>query len=96
MCPPLLSSIPTLNKLHQVDIVSMYFQGDLDKDIYMLVPKGIKEPRKCGWYWKLKKVLYGLKQVGRQWKSRLNEVMDNLGFEISQMTAYTFSKNAAQ
>jgi virulence-associated protein VapD len=32
----------------------------------------------------LLKVLYGLKQAGRQWKARLNKVMKVLGFKASQ------------
>ena len=32
----------------------------------MEVPEGVMEEGKEGWYWKLKKLLYGLKQAGRQ------------------------------
>ena len=39
---------------------------------------------KKGGYWKLKKLLYGLKQAGRQWKTKLDEVMSKAGFEKSQ------------
>ncbi len=31
-------------ELHQVDVVGAYLQGDLDEEIYMKVPEGIKEP----------------------------------------------------
>ena len=53
-------------KLHQVDVIGAYLQGSLDEEIYMEVPEGVREEGKEGWYWKLKKPLYGLKQAGRQ------------------------------
>jgi hypothetical protein len=33
-------------ELHQIDIVSTYLQGNLDKEIYMEVSEGIKEEGK--------------------------------------------------
>ena len=51
-------------ELHQVDVVGAYLQGDLKEEIYMEVPEGVKEKGKSGWFWRLKKVLYGLKQAG--------------------------------
>ncbi|PSS05348.1 hypothetical protein PHLCEN_2v3935 [Hermanssonia centrifuga] len=71
-------------ELHQVDVVGAYLQGDLDEEIYMKLPEGIKEPGKEGWCWRLKKALYGLKQSGRQWKKKLDEAMAKLGFEKGQ------------
>lgn len=48
----------------------------------MEVPEGVKEPGKEGWFWKLGKPIYGLKQAGRQWKKRLDKVMvEDLGFQ---------------
>ena len=70
--------------LHQIDIVSAYLQSDLDEEIYMLVPEGIQVEGKEGWYWKLKKAIYGLKQAGQQWKTKLNNAMETLGFIRSQ------------
>jgi len=55
-------------ELHQVDVVGAYLQGILDKEIYMEVPEGIKENGQEGWFWKLLKALYGLRQAGWQWK----------------------------
>ena len=71
-------------ELHQVDVVGAYLQGDLDEEIYMEVPEGVKEKGKEGWYWKLTKALYGLKQAGHQWKKKLNEIMGKLSLKKSQ------------
>ena len=50
--------------LHHVDVVAAYLHGPLDEDIYMTIPNGV-ENSSSGRYWKLKKVLYGLKQARR-------------------------------
>jgi hypothetical protein len=67
-------------ELHQVDVVGAYLQGDLDEEIYMTPPAGLNIPGKKGWCLRLHKPLYGLKQAGRQWKKKLDEVMAHLRF----------------
>jgi hypothetical protein len=68
-------------ELHQVDVKGAYLQGELDEEIYMRVPEGADEPGKEGWFRRLLKPLYGLKQAGRQWKKKLDQIMSELGFE---------------
>jgi len=48
-------------EIHQVGVVAAYLQGDLDKEIYMEVSKGVKYLGSGGHYWYLQKALYGLK-----------------------------------
>jgi len=68
-------------ELHQVDVVGAYLQGDLDKEIYMKVPNELAKKYGSGRkFWRLRKVLYGLKQTGQQWKKCLYQVMTKLGF----------------
>jgi len=50
--------------LHHIDVIAAYLYGSLDKEIYMIIPEGV-EGFNSGHYWKLKKVLYGLKQARR-------------------------------
>jgi hypothetical protein len=57
-------------ELHQIDVVGAYLQGDLDEEIYMSPPDGLKVKGKEGWSLRLRKPLYGLKQAGRQWKKK--------------------------
>lgn len=71
-------------EIHHIDVRGAYLQGDLDEEIYMRVPDGVTEPGKKGWLWRLLKALYGLKQAGRQWKKKLDEIMEELGFEKSK------------
>jgi hypothetical protein len=66
-----------------VDAISAYLRGDLEEEIYMLIPEGVDKRGGERGYWKLKKPLYGLKQAGRQWKVKLDAAMKGLGFEKS-------------
>jgi hypothetical protein len=70
-------------ELHQINVVGAYLQGDLDKEIYMTPPDGLKIKGKTGWTLRLKKPLYGLKQAGRQWKKKLDDTMAHLKFTKS-------------
>ena len=68
-------------ELHQVDIVGVYLQENLDEEIYMKVPNGLVEKYRSGQkFWRLKKALYGLKQAGQQWKKHLHQMMTKLSF----------------
>jgi hypothetical protein len=70
-------------ELHQIDVVGAYLQGNLDKEIYMTPPDGLKIKGKMDWILQLKKPLYRLKQVGRQWKKQLDNTMAHLKFTKS-------------
>lgn len=66
--------------LKHVDVVSAYLNGELESDVYMKQPemfivKG-QEDKVC----KLRKSLYGLKQAGRQWNHKINEILMKIGF----------------
>jgi len=65
-------------KIHQIDITAAYLNADLSENIYMDAPQGHPGFKKS--FWKLKKALYGLKQSGKEWNSKLNNVLINIGF----------------
>ncbi|KAJ8896713.1 hypothetical protein PR048_002058 [Dryococelus australis] len=54
--------------LKQFDIKTAFLYGNLEKDIFMLVPEGFEDEQ--GFVVKLKKSLYGLKQAPRAWNKR--------------------------
>ena len=66
-------------ELESVDISSAYLNGELEEEVYMHQPEGFVE-KGNDWYWRLLKSLYGLKQAGRCWHKKLNEVLELLGF----------------
>ena len=66
--------------IHQMDVVTAFLNGTLDKEIYMQQPEGCVEPGKEELVCRLKKSLYGLKQNPRSWNNVFKEFMLSLGF----------------
>ena len=60
-------------ELHQMDVKTAFLNGDLDENVYMAQPKCVvvKEKERMGCC--LKKSIYDLKQVSRQWYLSLME-----------------------
>ena len=75
-------------KVHQMDIKGAYLNGILKETIYMDQPKGFnhKTRRVCH----LIKTIYGLKQSGREWNTKLDKQLTHYGFWklISDPCAY--------
>lgn len=68
----------------QLDISNAFLNGDLDEEIYMVIPQGYQELTgktiAPGSVCKLHKSLYGLKQASRQWNHKLTKVILDEGF----------------
>ena len=59
---------------HELDVSNAFLHGDLQEDVYMLVPQGIttsKPNQVC----MLLKSLYGLKQTSRKWYEKLTSLL---------------------
>lgn len=67
--------------LEQTDVDKAYLHGDLDEEIYMRLPEGIRDQKPPGTVLRLKRALYGLKQAGRAWNQHLKTRLIALGFE---------------
>lgn len=52
-------------EFEQLDIKPAFLHGDLDEDIYMEQPEGYVDQQHANHVFKLKRSLYGLKQVPR-------------------------------
>ena len=52
--------------IHQVDVKTIFLNGDLEEEIYMLQPEGYITPGQENKVFKLNKSLYGLKQAPKQ------------------------------
>ena len=78
-----LASIHNL-VIHQMDVKTVFLNGDLDEEIYMEQPEGFivkgQEHKVC----KLVKYLYGLKQAPKQWHEKFDKVVLEYGFRINE------------
>ncbi len=61
-----------------MDVVTAFLNGDLDENIYMEIPEGLKSPINEGMVCKLLKSLYGLKQAPRQWYAKIHNYLVNV------------------
>ena len=68
-------------ELHQMDVKTAFLNGNLDEDIYMDQLEGFAKKRNEHLVCKLKKSIYGLKQVSRQWYIKFNNTITSFGFK---------------
>ena len=60
-----------------MDVTTAFLNGDLDEDIYMQIPEGLRTTKNEGMVCKLRKSLYGLKQAPRQWYAKIHNYLVN-------------------
>jgi len=77
--------------IHKLDVNNAFLHGDLQEDIYMLVPQGIT-PSKPNQVYKLVKSLYGLKQASRKWYEKLTSLLLHRNFTQSTSDHSLFTK----
>uniref|UniRef100_A0A2N9HW24 Integrase catalytic domain-containing protein n=1 Tax=Fagus sylvatica TaxID=28930 RepID=A0A2N9HW24_FAGSY len=58
-------------ELEQLDVKTAFLHGNLEEEIFMVQPKGFKQPGTENLVCRLMKSLYGLKQSPRQWLKSL-------------------------
>ena len=75
-------------EVRQIDVKTAYLYGDLDEEIYMESPEGSDNPPDH--VYRLRKVLYGLRQAGRQWYRKLKETMTAFGLTQVVSDPHTF------
>ncbi len=95
----ILAIVAHLNvELEQMDVVTAFLNGDLQEDIFIAIPEGLKSDKTSGKVCKLRKSLYGLKQSPRQWYAKLHEfLVNNLEFKSSpnEPCLYTRHKSSS-
>jgi Reverse transcriptase (RNA-dependent DNA polymerase) len=68
-------------ELHQMDVKTAFLNGDIDECIYMSQLPNYEFDDSKHMVCKLKKSIYGLKQVSRQWYFKFHQVIISFGFE---------------
>lgn len=66
--------------LHQMDVTTAYLHSELTDEVYMKQPDGYVDIRNPNSVLKLNKAIYGLKQSGRAWNTKLDAVLRKIDF----------------
>ncbi|XP_050897641.1 uncharacterized mitochondrial protein AtMg00810-like [Lathyrus oleraceus] len=69
--------------IHQLGVHNAFLHGDLHDTVYMHQPLGFRDLRHPNYVCRLKKSLYGLKQVPRAWYHRFADYVATIGFRHS-------------
>ena len=67
-------------KLHQMDVITTFLNGELKEEVYMKQPEGYVVKGKESLVCKSHKSIYGLKQSPRCWNSALDDYLKRIGF----------------
>jgi hypothetical protein len=78
--------------LQQLDVNTTFLHGELKGEVYMKIPQGL-EVHSTSTVCRLRKSLYGLKQVSREWNHKLTYFLISFGYKQSKFGYSLFSKH---
>ena len=78
--------------VHQMEVKTIFLNGDLDEEVYMEQPKGFVLPRNEKKVCKLVKSLYGLKQAPKQWHEKFDSAILSDSFLHNSSDKCMYSK----
>ncbi|CAI5479884.1 unnamed protein product [Closterium sp. Yama58-4] len=70
-------------ELHSLDFSTAFLQGSLHEEIWLRHPPGFTGSFPAGTQWHLRRPVYGLRQVPREWHDTLRTTLAALGFAPS-------------
>ena len=79
-------------EIEQFDMKTAFFHSDLEEEIYMQQPEGLKVKGKENLICKLNKSLYGLKQAPRHWYKKFDSFMMSHGYKKTTSNHCVFTR----
>nr|GFB61187.1 hypothetical protein [Tanacetum cinerariifolium] len=78
--------------VYQIDVKTAFLYGSLKEDMYVCQPEGFIDANYPSHVYKLKKVLYGLKQASRAWYDELSTFLLQNGFSKGTIDPTLFTR----
>jgi Reverse transcriptase (RNA-dependent DNA polymerase) len=63
-----------------MNVKTIFLNGDLEDDVYMKQPMSFEDPNNASKVCKLKKSIYGLKQISSSWNKHFDKEIKEFGF----------------
>jgi hypothetical protein len=79
-------------ELHQMDVKTVFLDGDLLENVYMAQPNSFSMKGKEHMGCHMKKSIYRLKQASRQWHLKFDETIRNFGFKENKEDNCNYEK----
>jgi len=79
--------------LYQMDVKSVFLNGYLKEEVYVMQPPGFENNELPNHVFKLDKALYGLKQAPIAWYERLSNFLLENGFRRGKVDNTLFLKS---
>ena len=76
----IMLAIATFYEIWQMDIKTVFLNGFLEKELYMIQPEGFIVPKGANRMCKLQRSINGLVQASRSWNIRFDELIKAYGF----------------
>jgi hypothetical protein len=67
-------------EIWQMDVKTVFLNGNIEEELYMVQPKGFVDPKDADKVCKLQQSIYGLKQASQSWTLHFDEVIKGFGF----------------
>jgi hypothetical protein len=77
-------------KLYQMDVKSAFLNGVIEEEVYVKQPPGFESEKYPHKVYRLRRALYGLKQVPRAWYVRLRGFLLSRGFVMGTVDKTLF------
>ena len=71
-------------KIDQMDVKTTFLNGKIEEEVYIEQPEGFETFDRESHVYRLKRALYGLKQVPRAWYAKINSYFTSFGFTKSE------------
>jgi hypothetical protein len=79
-------------EIWQMDVKTVFLNGNIDEELYMMQPKGFVDPKDANKVCKLQRSIYGLKQASRSWNLHFDQVIKSFGFVPNCYEACVYKK----